>query len=130
VPSGSREPFSDGQVRELSRACSTASRETGLHFSVFIGAAEGDIRDHAERLHAALGPKSARSVLLLVSPQDRQLEVVTGKESARRLSDRACTLAALSMITSFAGGDIVGGVVTGLRMMAEASGRELVAGTH
>jgi uncharacterized membrane protein YgcG len=130
VPSGSKEPFSDGQVRDISRACSTASSETGLHFSVYVGAVEGDIRDHAERLHAALGPRAARAVLVLVAPQDRQLEIVTGKESARRLSDRACALAALSMTTSFSGGDLVGGIVTGLRMLAEASGRELVADRH
>jgi len=129
VPSGDRNaPFSDAQVREISRACSTASAETGLHYSVYIGAVEGDIRDHAERLHAALGPNAGSSVLLLVAPQDRQLEIVTGKESSRRLTDRACALAALSMTTSFAGGDLVGGVVTGLRMLSEASGRELTSG--
>jgi hypothetical protein len=36
----------------------------------------------------------------------------------------------LSMTTSFAGGDLVGGVLTGLRMLAEASGRELVGEHH
>ena len=130
MPSGKREPFTDGQVREISRACATAGAETGLNFSVYIGAVEGDIRDHAERLHAALGPGASRSVLLLVAPEDRQLEIVTGKESSRRLSDRSCALAALSMTTSFAGGDLVGGVLTGLRMLAEASGRELIGEHH
>ncbi|MBV9293907.1 MAG: DUF5130 family protein [Frankiales bacterium] len=123
----SDEPFTDGQVREISRACSSASGETGLHFSVYVGAAEGDIRDHAERLHAALGPMSSRGVLVFVAPGDRQLEIVTGKQSSHRLTDRACALAALSMTTAFAGGDLVGGVVTGLRMLAEASGRQLTA---
>ena len=131
MPSGDKDPFSDAQVREISRACNTASSESGLHYSVYIGAAEGDIRDHAGRLHAALGGAVAnRAVLVLVAPQDRQLEIVTGKESSRRLSDRACALAALSMTTAFAGGDLVGGIVTGLRMLSEASGRELSAGHH
>jgi uncharacterized membrane protein YgcG len=127
VPSGSGEAFTDGQVREISRACATASSETGLHFSVYIGPVEGEIRDHAERLHAALGALAPRAVLVLVAPGDRQLEIVTGKQSSRRLSDRACALTALSMTTSFAGGDLVGGVVTGMRMLSEASGRELAA---
>jgi len=132
VPSGKPgdrggEPFTDGQVREISRACSQASAESGLHYSVFVGPVEGEIRDHAERLHAALGPQASRSVLVLVAPGDRQLEIVTGKESSRRLSDRACALAALSMTTAFSGGDLVGGIVTGLRMLSEASGRELTA---
>jgi hypothetical protein len=131
VPSGeNNEPFSDGQVREISRACSTASSESGLHYSVYVGAVDGDIRDHAERLHAALGPNASRGVLVVVAPQDRQLEIVTGKESSRRLSDRACALAALSMTTAFAGGDLVGGIVTGLRMLSEAAGREIAIGTR
>jgi uncharacterized membrane protein YgcG len=123
-------PFTEGQIREISRACSTASAESGLHFSVYVGAVEGDIREHAERLHAALGAVASGGALVLVAPGDRQLEIVTGKESARRLSDRACALAALSMTTSFAGGDLVGGIVTGLRMLSEAAGRELPAAAH
>jgi uncharacterized membrane protein YgcG len=101
-----------------------------MHFSVFVGPVEGEIRDHAERLHDALGPRAANGVLVLVAPGDRQLEIVTGKQSSRRLSDRACALAALSMTTSFAGGDLVGGIVTGLRMLSEAAGRELPAGSR
>jgi uncharacterized membrane protein YgcG len=132
VPSGRAaaergEAFTDGQMREISRACAQASAESGLLYSVFVGPVEGEIRDHAERLHAALGPAASRAVLVLVAPGDRQLEIVTGKESSRRLSDRACALAALSMTTAFSGGDLVGGIVTGLRMLSEASGRELTS---
>jgi uncharacterized membrane protein YgcG len=129
VPSGS-EPFTDGQVREISRAVGVASAESGLHFSVYIGPVEGEIRDHAERLHDALGPIASGAVLILVAPGDRQLEIVTGKLSSRRLSDRACALTALSMTTSFAGGDLVGGIITGLRMLSEAAGRELTTGAY
>ncbi len=72
-------------------------------------------------------PDASRGVIVVVAPGDRQLEIVTGKESSRRLSDRACALAALSMTTAFSGGDLVGGISTGLRMLAEACGRELPA---
>jgi uncharacterized membrane protein YgcG len=126
VPSG--EAFTDAQTREISRATATASAATTLHFSVYVGAVDGDIRDYAERLHAALGEAAERAVLIAVSPADRQLEIVTGAAAARRLSDRSCALAALSMTTAFAGGDLVGGVVTGLRMLSESAGRELVSG--
>jgi uncharacterized membrane protein YgcG len=121
----SGEPFSNEQVRALNSAAADASAETGLHFSVYIGGVDGDVRDAAERFHAALGPMAATAVLILVSPGDRLLEIVTGKQSSRRLSDRACALAALSMKTSFEGGDLVGGIVTGLRMMSESAGRPL-----
>jgi hypothetical protein len=123
----SGEAFTNDQVRSIERAVETASNETGLCFSVYIGGAEGDIRDEAEKLHAAIGPGATAAVLVLVSPGDRLLEIVTGTESARRLSDRACALAALSMTTSFAGGDLVGGIVTGVRMLAEAAGQPLTS---
>jgi uncharacterized membrane protein YgcG len=123
VPSG--EAFTNEQVRDIGRAAAVASTETGLHFSVYVGAVDGDWRDGAEKLHAALGHRASVGVLVVVSPGDRQLEILTGKESARRLSDRACTLAALSMTTAFAGGDIAGGISTGLRMLAESAGRPI-----
>lgn len=123
MPSG--DPFTSDQLRDIGRATATASSESGLHFSVYIGGADGDVRDAAEKLHAALGPAASSAVLVLVSPGDRLLEIVTGKVSARRLSDRSCALAALSMTTSFAGGDLVGGIVTGLRMLSESAGKPL-----
>ncbi len=125
MPSG--DVLTEGQIREISRAVSTASNECGLHFSVFIGPVERTAREYAERLHTALGARSVNSVLVLVAPGERQLEIVTGARSRRRLDDRSCALAALSMTTSFSGGDIVGGIVTGLRMMSEAAGHELAA---
>jgi uncharacterized membrane protein YgcG len=125
VPSG--EAFTNDQIDSIERVVKTADSETGLTFSVYIGGADGDIRDAAEGLHARLGPSAATAVLVLVSPGDRLLEIVTGAESARRLSDRACALAALSMTTSFAGGDLAGGIVTGVRMLAEAAGHPLTS---
>jgi len=123
VPSG--EAFTNDQIRSIERVVETADTETGLTFSVYIGGATGDIRDEAERLHASFGATAGETVLVLVSPGDRLLEIVTGATSSRRVSDRACALAALSMTTSFAGGDLVGGIVTGVRMLAEAAGQPL-----
>jgi len=124
----SGEAFTDAQQREISKATASATAQSGLHFSVYVGGIEGEIRDYSERLHTALGPLTDRAVLIVVSPADRQLEIVTGQVCTRRLSDKACALAALSMTTAFAGGDLVGGLVTGLRMLSEAAGKELVAG--
>jgi uncharacterized membrane protein YgcG len=125
VPSG--EAFTNDQIRDIERVVERANVETGLRFSVYVGGADGDIRDAAEKLHARFGAAATDVVLVVVSPGDRLLEIVTGEASARRLSDRACALAALSMTTSFAGGDLVGGILTGVRMMAEASGRPVAA---
>lgn len=121
MPSG--DPFSDGQLAEISRVLSAASRDTGLDFSVYVGASDGDPRRYAERLHAALGERARNAVLLYVGPGERVLEIVTGADSHRRLSDRTCALATLTITSAFAGGDLVGGVLTGVRMLAEGAGR-------
>jgi uncharacterized membrane protein YgcG len=125
VPSG--EAFTNDQISDIERVIVTANGETALQFSVYVGGAEGDIRDAAEKLHARFGAAARLVILLVVSPGDRLLEIVTGEESGRRLSDRACALAALSMTTSFAGGDLTGGILTGIRMLAEAAGKPLPA---
>jgi hypothetical protein len=61
-------------------------------------------------------------VLIAVSPGQRVVEVVTGAGAGRRLPDRACALAVLSMTGSFAAGDLVGGIVNGLRQMSDQAG--------
>lgn len=120
MPTG--EAFTDGQLRDISGALNTATSETGLHFSVFIGTPDGTPRDYAERLLAALGDRSPTTVLIMVSPGDRRLEIVTGPAAGRRVPDRACALAALSMRSAFTGGDLFGGIVTGVRMLSETAG--------
>jgi uncharacterized membrane protein YgcG len=123
VPAG--EAFSERQVREISRTVEAVSAETGVRFSVFVGRPEEDPGEYAERLHKAL-PDPRHAALVMVAPNERRVEIVTGTEVRHRLTDRDCALAALSMTSSFSGGDLVGGIVTGLRMLADharASGR-------
>jgi uncharacterized membrane protein YgcG len=116
VPAG--EPFEARQRDEIDRAVRAASDRTGLRISVYVGRAEGDAETYAERLLAAVGGGDA--VVVLVDPQARRLEIVSGTVAATRLDDGACGLAALSMSASFSGGDLVGGIVTGLRMLGDS----------
>jgi uncharacterized membrane protein YgcG len=118
VPAG--EPFDERQVREITRTLRRVSDDTGIQFSVFVGKpSDGkDPGQFAELAHGALfDPR--HSVLILVAPEERRVEVVTGTAVRNQLTDRDCGLAALSMSSSFAGGDLVGGIVLGLRMLAE-----------
>jgi Domain of unknown function (DUF5130) len=117
------EIFTWQQLARLDEALTMSSRETGLRFTLYIGDLGPRTRARAEELHAESGADPADSVLLAVSPGQRVVEVVTGAAAARRLPDRACALAVLSMTTSFAGGDLVGGIVNGLRQMADQAGR-------
>jgi uncharacterized membrane protein YgcG len=106
--------------RRIERAVRNAESSSGLTFSVFLGVSEEDSRAYAERLHGALDDP-ARSVLVLCDPTFRALEIVTGSEARRNLDDVECGLAAASMESSFAGGDIVGGLVLGIQQLGEAS---------
>lgn len=116
-------PFSPRQLARLDEALTLSSRETGLDFSVWVGALDEPTREHAERLHAGLGIRAETGVLVAVSPGQRVLHIVTGEQSARRLPDRSCSLAALSMRASLSLGDLVGGIVNGLRMLSDQAGR-------
>ncbi len=100
-----------------------STRETGISFTVYVGELGPMPRAFAESLHAELGSAAADSVLVAVSPGEKRMEIVTGAHGAKRLPDRACALAALSMTASFGGGDLVGGIVNGLRMLSDQAGR-------
>jgi uncharacterized membrane protein YgcG len=128
VPAGNA--FTSRQSEQVDHAIATAGQETGLQFSVYVGRVNGDVRAHALKLHAALRSAADLGVLVLVEPDARRVEVVTGATARRRLDDRAAGLAALSMATSFAGGDLTGGIVNGLRMMAQAAARPPVLHEH
>lgn len=114
--------------QRIQQAIETCRSHNGLDVSVLLGDLElddlGQFRAAAERLHAALGEeRSARAVLVVVAPGQRRVEVVTGPKVRRRVPDRVCSLAVLSMTTAFSGGDLAGGIVDALRQFAEAAGR-------
>jgi uncharacterized membrane protein YgcG len=112
-------PFTASQLVRLDEALRGADQRAELTFSVYVGDLDGDDRRAAaDRLHDRLADPD-NSVLLAVSPNQRAVEIVTGALAAKKLPDRICALAALSMTSSFSGGDLAGGLVTGLRMLAD-----------
>lgn len=117
MPAG--EAFSARQVAAIDRAIAQAEQSSGLDFSVYVGEVEGDLREYGRRLLGALGPAAADAVVVVIDPTGRQLEILTGRRAAFHLDDRATALGALSMTTSFAAGDLPGGIVDGLRTLAE-----------
>jgi hypothetical protein len=115
-------PFNTRQLLRLDEAMRVADRSTGLTFSVYIGDLDEPVRGHAEKLHAQLADPD-RSVLVAVSPNQRVLEIVTGSVARKRILDREAKLAALSMVAAFGGGDLAGGVISGLDQLATHAGR-------
>lgn len=110
--------LSDRDRAELDRAIRAAEQACRFEFSLFIGSVQGDSRDYAERLHGSL-VAPGRSLLVLVDRTARVIEVVTGTEVRRHLSDREVELTVLAMQSAFAAGDFVGGLKHGLAMLAE-----------
>lgn len=120
-PDPTKEPFTPVQLSLLDEALTLASRATGLQFSVYLGKLGPESRAAAEALHAGT-PDPDNAVLVAVSPGERVVEVVTGEHSSRRLPNNGCRLAVMAMVASFKEGDLAGGLVSGLRMMADQAG--------
>ncbi|MBE7325147.1 DUF5130 family protein [Nocardioides sp. Y6] len=103
---------------DLDRTIRAAEQSSRVEFSVFRGISEGEPRAFAQSLHAAL-PAPDRTVLIMLDPVARALEVVTGAEVRRHLTDREAKLAVVTMQTAFADGDEIGGLKRGINLLSE-----------
>ncbi|GAA1923183.1 DUF5130 family protein [Nocardioides hwasunensis] len=113
------EPLTESDRLALDRAIRVAEETCRFEFSVYVGPAEGDdTRAWATRLHNRLVAPS-RSLLVLVDPSRRVIEVVTGGDVRRRLSDAEVELAVLAMSSEFAAGNLLVGLQRGIAMLAE-----------
>jgi uncharacterized membrane protein YgcG len=110
--------FTAAERYALDEAIRKAEQLSRVEFSVFVGHAEGEPRAFAEQLHAALAAPT-RSILIMVDPDARVLEVVTGSHVRRTLRDQSVELAVAAMQSDFATDDLVGGLKRGILMLAE-----------
>ena len=107
------------QIDKAIRDAETTSRH---EFSVYVGRAEGEPRLYAQRLHASLVNPS-RSVLIMVEPMQRAIEVVTGAEVRRTLTDEEAGLAVAEMTTLFEHNELVEGIIRGIWLLASHAER-------
>ena len=112
------DPFSAADRVALDDAIRKAEQLSRAEFSVFVGRAEGEPRRFATQLHNSL-VAPARSVLIMVDPEARAIEVVTGAHVRRTLTDSEVELAIITMQTAFAEGDLVGGLRRGIALLAD-----------
>jgi uncharacterized membrane protein YgcG len=115
VPAGEFNSSERFQVDEAIRRAEQVSR---FEFSVFVGTADGEPRAFATQLHNSL-VAPARSILIMVDPGARALEIVTGGTVRRNITDQEVELTALQMQTLFAEGDLLGGLRRGIQMLAD-----------
>ncbi|MDI2030856.1 DUF5130 family protein [Saccharopolyspora sp. TS4A08] len=129
-PERPRLPFSTSELARLDEAMAVASRSTGLEFAVYLGDLGEDTRKQSEELHANLGAQAPEAALIAVSPGQRKFEIVTGEEAHRRIPDRSCQLAAMSMVASFKEDEIIDGLISAVRMLADAAGTSFKSAEH
>ncbi|GAA1132182.1 DUF5130 family protein [Nocardioides aquiterrae] len=103
------------QIDEAIRKAELVSR---FEFSVFVGRVSGEPRAFATQLHNRL-VAPPRSILIMLDPAARALEIVTGGLVRRNLTDREVELVALQMQSMFAEGDLVGGLRRGIQELAD-----------
>ncbi len=115
-------PLTPYQLDRIDRAIRAGERTSGARFSVLVGPIGDDQnpRSYAVRVHARL-EQPERTVLIVVDPGARVLEIVTGSTVRRSLGDAECRLAAASMQSNFTGGDLSGGLMTGIQQLANAA---------
>ena len=110
--------FNSAERYQIDEAIRGAEQVSRFEFSVFVGRSSGDPRAFATQLHNSLVAPS-RSILIMLDPAARVLEIVTGGAVRRNISDQEVELTTLQMQTSFESGDLVGGLRRGIQMLAE-----------
>ncbi len=120
MPAG--DALSAAQRHQIDKAIRDAETTCRHEFSVYVGRAEGEPRQYAERLHGSL-VNPARSVLILVDPARRALEIITGSEVRRSLRDEEVGLAAAEMTSLFQHGDLASGITRGICVLASHAER-------
>ncbi len=115
-------PLTRNELELLDDVLIEAERATGLRFTAFVGDLGSDTRAAAESLLASLDAMAPVSVLLAISPGQRVVEVVTGGEAARRISDRGARLAVMAVTAACGVGDVAGALVNGIKILADQAG--------
>ncbi|MEP6981522.1 MAG: DUF5130 family protein [Nakamurella sp.] len=115
-------PLNRDELELLDDVLIEAERVTGLRFTAYLGDLGDDTRAAAEGLLTSLGAEAPVAVLLAVSPGQRVVEVVTGGEASRRISERAARLAVMTVTAACGLGEIANGLVNGLRILADQAG--------
>jgi hypothetical protein len=118
------EAFTREQHERIERSRRAAEGQTGMRFWLRVGEFDRDPRLEAEHLLANLAESTRDpAVLILVAPGTRVVEIMTTAAAKRRITDQAAGLVVLTMTAAFGVGDLVGGLVNGLRQLADAAGR-------
>lgn len=112
-------PFRDRDRLLLDNTLTEAIRRSGVRFNVYVGDLGADTAAGADALFPTT-PDAEHSVLFAVSPDQRAVEVRSGRAVAHRANDRVLQLGVTAATSAFADGNLMDGLVSAVRVMAAA----------
>ncbi|MBJ8346766.1 DUF5130 domain-containing protein [Antrihabitans sp. YC2-6] len=112
-------PFTERELIRLDDALTAATRSTKIRFNIYVGDLGSDTGTGADELFPGT-PEAARSILIAVSPNDKAVEVRTGRDVADRANTRVAQLGVTAAISAFRDGDLIDGLVSAVRVMSAA----------
>ena len=113
-------PFSPDELLRLDDALSECSENARVRFSVYIGDLGSDPVASARGV-LLQGPEPAHGALIAVSPNSKDIAIVSGKAVAGRINDRVAALGVTAAAGSFRRDDLIDGLVSAIRVMATAA---------
>jgi hypothetical protein len=112
-------PFSKEELIRLDTALIEATRKTKVRFNVYLGELGDDPAQGVLDIFPNT-PEAERSALIAVSPNQRAIEIRSGRAVANRVTDSIAQLGVTAAIASFGQGDLIDGIVAALRVMSAA----------
>ncbi|WP_308014798.1 DUF5130 family protein [Nocardia coffeae] len=112
-------PFSDTERLIMDNTLAEVTRATKVRFNIFIGDLGADPAAGADAIFPTT-PEAARSVLIAVSPNDKAVEVRSGRDVADRVNDRICQLGLTALLSALRQGELIDGLVSAVRVMGSA----------
>ena len=113
-------PFSRDELIALDDTLKAASEKALVRFSVYIGDLDGELETSARAI-LARSPEPAYGTLIAVSPNSRDVVIVSGNKVSTRVNDRVAALGVTAAVTGFRQGNLIDGLIASLRVMATAA---------
>lgn len=114
-----KSPFSQEQRVRMDHALTEATRRTGILWTIYIGKLSATPAAAAREM-LSLVSDPARTVLIAVSPNEKQIEVLGGDAIGNRFNDRVAQLGVSAALASFKQNDLIDGLVSAVRVMSAA----------
>ncbi|WP_070378997.1 DUF5130 family protein [Rhodococcus sp. WMMA185] len=112
-------PFETDDLVRLDVALTDCTRRTKVRFNIYIGDLGDDTAAGADAIFPTT-PEAVRSVLIAVSPNQRTIEIRSGRAVADRVTDGVAQLGTAAAVSSFGEGELVDGLVSAVNVIANA----------